>query len=402
MKTKAILSSILIFSVFHLFSQVEWVSIQSPVTENLTSAWMTDSGLIIIVSDEGTIIRSTDGGETWNDVTFPEYSFQSVSFSDNVNGAIVSSADSVVVFTTNDGGENWQLVSIVNLSEANCISFYNSITGVVAGSYFNSNECYYTDDGGQNWYPSSYSHILESVFYDANFRNDTVGNLVGTDGTFYSTNDGGATWAMDVSFPLINLNSIYNFGEQFGVVVGDDGSAFFTINSWSQHIILNTNVTADLNGVWGAPGTNKIWAVGDSGTIIYMDNYLLGWTLQNSGTTENLNDVFILNENSGIAVGDNGTILMLSNPNSVDEPDILSAVFVYPNPSNGVITVEVGEKSGELTVKIKDMNGKTVLTTGMNSKKIKLRTDNLPSGVYSVEVLSSNHQCLHSEKVVIL
>ena len=37
------------------------------------------------------------------------------------------------------------------------------------------------------------------------------------------------------------------------------------------------------------------------------------WQLQNSGTSENLNDVAILNQSAAIVVGDNGTILKTSN-----------------------------------------------------------------------------------------
>ncbi|MBK9098469.1 MAG: T9SS type A sorting domain-containing protein [bacterium] len=65
------------------------------------------------------------------------------------------------------------------------------------------------------------------------------------------------------------------------------------------------------------------------------------WQTQNSGTTENLNDVFILNQTSAIVIGNNGTILKTSNNGSEwisinsGTPNRLNAVSFRDN-ENGI------------------------------------------------------------------
>lgn len=405
---KAILFTSLIFliSVFHLFSQGQWEVVQTPVSENFTAVWVVDETKIIIVSDQGTLIGTDDGGATWYDTWFAGAGLTSIWFSDANNGAILSSGSIVKIYKTNDGGENWQDYTVDTLDAGNAVFFTNQNNGYVAGSYDGKNNIRISIDGGQSWGSVFMPYIMGSVFNDIYFRNEVDGNIVGTDGTFYSTADGGEIWAMNISFPAVDLNAIYNFGEQFGVVVGDGGTSFFTINDWYQHTEINSPVSENLNAVSGAPGSNKIWAVGDEGTILYLDNYLLGWSVQNSGTTENLNDVFILNENFGVAVGDNGTVLFMSNPNFVDDLKTDVALSVFPNPvsNKSVIRYNVTSK-GNISLNIYDLLGNEVIHLFDGEKpagryKIAFNSSGLQNGIYFVGFSAGNQ--IVFKKVIIV
>ena len=50
------------------------------------------------------------------------------------------------------------------------------------------------------------------------------------------------------------------------VVVGDNGGVWM----WEEEawLALETNTESTLNGVWGAPDINTVWAVGNDGTIL--------------------------------------------------------------------------------------------------------------------------------------
>jgi photosystem II stability/assembly factor-like uncharacterized protein len=405
MKTIAITLSIFFISFFHLFSQVQWESVQTPVSENFTSVWILDTGKIIIVSDQGTIVKTNDGGVTWNTSAFAGNNFRSIYFLDNLNGAFVSNGTNVGVFKTNDGGENWQSFAVDSLDTGNALFLTNNNNIYVVGSFENKNNIRISYDGGLNWVKSFMPYIIGSEFYDIFFRDENNGIMVGTDGVFYSTNDGGALWGMNITFPVVNLNAIYNFGEQYGIVVGDEGKAFFTINDWYQYIDLNTNVAADLNGVWGAPGTFKMWAVGDSGTILFSEYYPLGWLIQNSGTTENLNDVFILNENFGVAVGDNGTVLFMSNPNSVGELSRNAEISVFPNPFKNKTKIRYDISSQcPVELKVFDLPGNEVLSLFKGEKQpgsyeIVFDASGLHSGIYFVRLNAGSYSTF--KKIVI-
>lgn len=71
----------------------------------------------------------------------------------------------------------------------------------------------------------------------------------------------------------------------------------------------NSGITNDLNDVHFISNTNG-WAVGRQGKIVMTSTGGSGtWLQQNSGTTNDLNDVFMVNASVGYAVGDNGTVI---------------------------------------------------------------------------------------------
>ncbi len=61
---------------------------------------------------------------------------------------------------------------------------------------------------------------------------------------------------------------------------------------------------------------NYGWAVGYNGTIIRHTN-LTDWEIQNSGTTETLNAIYTIDQNTAYVVGNNGTILKTTNGGTV-------------------------------------------------------------------------------------
>ncbi len=137
-----------------------------------------------------------------------------------------------------------------------------------------------------------------------------------------------------------------------------------------------------------------------------MYNYLLGWSVQNSGTTENLNDVFILNENFGVAVGDNGTVLFMSNPNFVDDLKTDVALSVFPNPvsNKSVIRYNVTSK-GNISLNIYDLLGNKVIHLFDGEKpagryKIAFNSSGLQNGIYFVGFSAGNQ--IVFKKVIIV
>lgn len=71
----------------------------------------------------------------------------------------------------------------------------------------------------------------------------------------------------------------------------------------------NSGITNDLNDVFFL-NSNNGWAVGRQGKIVMTSTGgTATWLAQNSGTTNDLNKVFMVNTNVGYAVGDNGTVI---------------------------------------------------------------------------------------------
>jgi len=73
--------------------------------------------------------------------------------------------------------------------------------------------------------------------------------------------------------------------------------------------------------------------VGSGGTILYTNDGGTTWNSQNSGSTENLYDVWMLSATSAIVIGDKCIILKNNNIAAGLEDDILpSKIMIYPNP----------------------------------------------------------------------
>lgn len=75
----------------------------------------------------------------------------------------------------------------------------------------------------------------------------------------------------------------------------------------------------------------------------------------------------------------------------------LSAFRLFPNPATDVLTVESEATSCELS--IRDMSGKTVLSSVLQGKLHKLSLGHLPKGMYVVTLRSSQH--VKTEKLVL-
>jgi len=71
----------------------------------------------------------------------------------------------------------------------------------------------------------------------------------------------------------------------------------------------NSGITNDLNDVFFLNGNNG-WAVGRQGKIVMTTTGgTATWLSQNSGTTKDLNKVFMVNSTCGYAVGDDGAVI---------------------------------------------------------------------------------------------
>ena len=345
------LSCLVLFSLFvalYSFSQASWSLQTTPLQEDLVSVCFADESNGWIVSAEGSILNTTDGGNTWNIHAFPDYRLAGVHFTDANHGYAVGWTDGpvedAVVMKTVDGGFEWTLANNPGVNRLNDVFFRDNSTGWVVGTYndLNLNCCLYTTDGGINWTLQSSPAVAEGELFGVHFRDDMLGVVCGANGAFFHTNSGGVSgWSMNISMPLVHLNAIWNSGTLDGCCVGDDGTILYTINNWYQHIDQVSGTDEDMLGVHAPPGVNKYWAVGRGGTILYTSYYLFGWTSQVSGTIEDLHDVWMLSEELGWAVGANGTLLRYSMGTGIGLYGEALTVQVTPNPAHGPVSIEV-------------------------------------------------------------
>lgn len=155
----------------------------------------------------GVIVRTTDGGQSWNDTTIqlPGIlipTLNSVHFiSPEVGWAVgVDSGEDGVVIKTTDGGGSWSLTRLAQKQTPISVFFTDADSGWIGGStplpddedsIGGPTAILATTDGGQTWRPQ-YNVPLSilRIFFADNLN----GWASGTRGVIYNTTDSGRTW----------------------------------------------------------------------------------------------------------------------------------------------------------------------------------------------------------------
>jgi photosystem II stability/assembly factor-like uncharacterized protein len=308
-----------------LFAGPDWFW-QNPYPQGnqLNGVYTFDQDNMIAVGDLGTIVRTSDGGKTWqtqsnvNGVTTP---LLSVTFVDMNNGWIVGERG--VILKTTDGGVTWQNRSYGKSYHLYSVHFTSALNGWVAGRW---GEVYQTSDGGDTWVrqESGTVRMLTSL----NFANARKGCVVGHGGTILKTNNSGLQWDLVVPPTTSHLNSIA-FVDSLNIwVSGENGTILKSADGGVSWDSLNTKVTENLVSiVFSSPQTG--WAVGYStqivdgitnkinGIILKTDDYGATWLPQSSSSASTdfhpLNAVSLSATGVGYAVGDYGTIIKISD-----------------------------------------------------------------------------------------
>lgn len=130
------------------------------------------------------------------------------------------------ILRTTDGGETWARQFGGTSATYRAVSFVDANTGTAVGSRFGQGFILRTTDGGATWTPGTRgtSASLSSVsFVDAN-----IGTAVGQTGTILRTTDGGATWTPQTSGTPVWLIGVSFVDANRGTVVGERGTILRT------------------------------------------------------------------------------------------------------------------------------------------------------------------------------
>ena len=211
------------------------------------------------------IYKTTDGGNSWflrYSIPLFETVLEDIQFTDTLNGFSVGLGpfSSGFVYKSTDGGNNWALsLGADSAIMTQSLSFINKDTGWVAGS-----NIFKTTDGGITW--QEQLNIEPGNFISIRFVNDNTG-WASTLSSIFKTTDGG--------------------------------------DSWFQQSLIASTRTCFIDTLYGwLINGSDIYATNDGG-----DN----WILQSSNNSEDLQDIFFIDQSLGWAVGNNGTILHTIN-----------------------------------------------------------------------------------------
>lgn len=304
---------ILAFSLFICLSALytlnwEWIN-PYPTGNCLRSVEFIDTLTGILVGDVGTIIKTTDGGESWETFSIGQrLNLYCLCWLDLNN--CWAAGDSGLILYSSDGGINW----IVQSSELsicfNAISFSDSLHGSVVG---NRGVIYYTQNGGNSW------HKADSVIYNdlhgVCLSDSLHGWAVGNSGIILATISGGMFWTQQNSTVGHNLNEVEFFNNMVGWVVGYGGTLLKTTDggvNWYQtnypsYLFIRSLSVVDSMNLW------SFWEWADVHHLCRSTDAGENWTQTSNKLTNDFFSIDFFDNDHGWITGENGNIFSITN-----------------------------------------------------------------------------------------
>ncbi|MCP4728257.1 MAG: hypothetical protein GY863_24690, partial [bacterium] len=299
-----IITAIILCGFSNLSAQ--WSAQTSGTAQNLNDIFFINSNLGWSSGANGTILATSDRGDTWSAQTSDTtVSLNGLFFTDANTGWVVG--DSGVILNTANGGTNWSTQTSDTTVTLNDIFFFDANTGWVVGD---SGVILKTANAGTNWtaQTSDTTDILTGAFFtDAN-----TGWVVGYNGIIMKTTNGGTNWVDQTSGTTEILTGIYFIDANTGWVVGANGTILKTSNGGTNWTSQTSPSGNDLNNPH-FNDSNTGWISGAGGVILKTIDGGSTWIAETSGTAQNLNGISFSNDYLGWAVGDAGTILISKN-----------------------------------------------------------------------------------------
>lgn len=418
---KTLLSSILLL-IFNIPCNAQWVEKD---LSNITTTWLSDiyaitPDIVIITGGNGTILKSTDAGTTWQQKNSGTNLYlREMQFPTSQIGYVLAGGN--MLLKTKDAGETWTQFSIENntaIDVMSCVNenliFLNTNKGLIK-----------SEDGGVTWStpvqsPFFGEHGIQMQFFDEN------SGFVGIDEMSYldngdqhwenrlaKTTDAGISWQIfDAIAPFYFLNKnlgFYYFERLYKITnVGDqiEGVGGYSARTLRKIIVI------DENTIWGIRDDRALNYDGSSQGIIKLTKnetgeYVAKAWYDNSFDID-MTSMHFANDNAGYIIGKAfGKNKLWKNTTgsnvglNTTETNKINLVKIFPNPTSDNINIQIDNQfPKEFSINLTDMSGKLVFDkTYNNQKEVVIDVKNLSKGTYLVNIKGQNQD--YSQKIIV-
>jgi hypothetical protein len=246
----------------------------------------------------------------------------------------------------------------------------------------------------------NYALKISSIYKTFNPTIDSIHHVScngGNDGLVTMNDHGGDydyTWDAAANNQLGKTASMLSAGT-YNYLLEDNESCYFSSSIIiTEPTAINTSYITT-NEVLGNDGAIDISVTGG------IFPYSYAWST--SETTEDLNGlsggsytVYVTDDNGCMDT----TTIVLTSELGLLENTLQTNVNLYPNPSNGNFSIQVGESSSEINIEIIDPVGQTIQQFSTNGNETLPVSTKLSKGVYRIRL--SNKVGTHTVPVVIL
>jgi len=341
----------------------------------------------------GAIIKTTDGGTTWN----PQNSgvlngLNSVDFTDDNNGYAVGNMGTAI--RTTDGGANWTRMSVGVSDKLNRVQFpENGQTGYIGlRPQAGGGKVLKTVDGGSSWAPQTVGFPMNTSI-SVGMATDLIGVCVGFGGMLYGTTDGWGSNASQGAQTIVDLSAaaFSSADPNRGYLIGNDSTGgvirYTATGGLSLWDSCRTWVVTTLNGVYMADSMFG-YVCGSDGNILVSADKRDFWRTTTGVTAAMTGLCFPNGADTGYACGGNGTILKTTDKGIPWIPGVAegkapvvtrAGIRVLSNPSRHGIALH---SDADVRVSVFDAAGR-VVTSRAATKGLNFLP--LPTGAYFVK-----------------
>jgi len=231
---------------------------------------------IFIVSSNGSLFYSKDGGNYWQARKFLKKqlnllvkpSFTRIYFFDSENGVILG--ESGLILKTSNGGTTWKPVYQEGLN-SDLIDIAEISPGVhlLIGDAMSA---YITKDKGDTWIPFTPIMNMESIDKENLNSIEVVDDniyICGDSGLILTSRDSGKTWIRkNIAYKNLDFHHIVFIDKKHGLLIGDAGNVRYTNDGgeiWKQ---ASTNSDVDLLYAYKSRITKNIYLLGKNHHIL--------------------------------------------------------------------------------------------------------------------------------------
>jgi photosystem II stability/assembly factor-like uncharacterized protein len=383
-----------------------WYQQTLPVNDIINDIFFLDSSTGWVVTDgrtntndTGYIMKTTDGGNSWQVQYNQPMKLTGVQFLDANTGYVIGGSGTGTgrAFKTTNAGINWnQLANVSGLGDLDDLCFVNKDTGWICDAQ-GFGGLIKTTNGGANWQLQlNDTYFPKKIFM---LNNDT-GWAICQNVNIYKTTNSGVNWNMIANFGSNGVNSIFFINKNTGWITGGSGATGImkSTNGGNNWFAANNPTPfgpsqlffVDSTHGWAGSGLSKIVTTKDG----------VNWDYQTTPNFSHYN-VFFTDTSNGWAAGGGTDIIHTTdgggpvgiNQLSSEIPTDYTLYQNYPNPFNPVTSIKYNVKSAEnIKVVIYDIQGKilTVLADEKHSAgtyEVKWHSSNYSSGVYFYSLL---------------
>ena len=180
---------------------------------------------------------------------------------------------------------------------------------------------YTTEDGGQSW--STLSKLGLEDLQAVQMVSSTVAYAVGERGTLLKSIDGGQSWLLKPIPTFNKLSHILFLSANEGMVWEEDGTMWYTQDGaeggpWEREDNLKNVLTGTLTGVDGyGDGLLASSKTGQRGYLYISFDLGNSWRTVSSSATGDLNTISFVNQNVGFAAGSQGRLVKTTNQGEI-------------------------------------------------------------------------------------